>query len=71
MLCIDFTSPATQADYAHKREAAIQLLRQIANRLEKCPLEGASTEDEAVVGLCHEAANQVCHDMDLVTMLEW
>jgi hypothetical protein len=73
MLCIQFKTPVETADYARKREAAIVLMKQIMNHLEKTPEDVKVSEpaDRDVVGLCHEAANQICHDMDIVTFLNW
>jgi|LakMenE18May11ns_1017448.scaffolds.fasta_scaffold9572276_2 hypothetical protein len=73
MLCIEFETPVISETYTQKRLAALVMLRQIVSRLDKCPelIEDSDPGDRDVVGLCNAAANQICHDMDLVTMLEW
>lgn len=73
MLCIQFNTPVAPETYTQKRLAALVLLRQIVARLDKCPesVNDSEPADRDVVGLCNAAANQICHDMDLVTMLNW
>jgi hypothetical protein len=73
MLCIEFNTPVASETYTQKRLAALVMLRQIVNRLDQCPESVVDSQpaDRDVVGLCNEAANQICHDMDIVTFLNW
>lgn len=71
MLCVEFERPGV-AELATKKANAIAMLEQILECLKSAEAtEVAKSSDKDVIGLCHEIAGQICHDIDIIKDLDW